>query len=309
MPSIHKQVPLVNALTSATGFGLPFIGNPNLNKRGLHLWRIKCSDTALSSRQGKQPANDIAAEVVDKGVAVVSDFLPADSFAQLQSEIRQSVSKSEHDHPVTASDTERFGAKQHFTGGFDRYDAQTLNRFLDISSNTTPHAAAFLDNKDLQEACEQLTGTVFNPKKFQIYLTRQMVADNSNDPQLQIHRDTFFSCIKLWYFTEDVAPRDGPFRYCPGSHRMTEARLKWEQEQSIRAAKTNATGSFRISSAEVEALGCEPVQSYPVSANTLVMADVRGFHARAAASRAGAERLSIYGNIRPWPFAPIRYRC
>jgi len=309
MVQIHKQVPVVNALTSATGFGLPFIGSPRLNERGLHLWRIKCSDSALTKRQNTKPINPIAAEVTDNGVAIVDNFLPDETFAPLQNEIRQAVSESERVHPANASDTERFGSKQPFNGGFDRYDGQTLNRFLDISPAKTPHAASFLQQKELREACEQLTGTIFNTEKFQIYLTRQSVAEDSKDPQLQIHRDTFFSCIKLWYFTEDVAPEDGPFRYSPGSHRMTKARLEWEQERSIKAAKTNATGSFRVTEAEVTALGCEPVQTYPVKANTLVIADVRGFHARAAASKAGAERLSIYGNVRPWPFAPFRYKC
>ena len=90
---------------------------------------------------------------------------------------------------------------------------------------------------------------------------------------------------------------------------MTKKRLQWERDFSIQAARTNAGGSFRISEDELHQIGCAPVKTYTVKANTLVMADVRGFHARGPALRAGAQRLSIYGNIRPWPFAPLPYRC
>ena len=310
MPQLHKRIPVINAMTSATGFGLPFIGNPSLNDRGLHLLRIKCSDLALSSRhRNNAKGNRIVEQVSNDGVAVVENFVPSEYFHSLQDEIRQTLNHSEKKYPVSASDTERFGNKKLFKGGFDRFDGQTLNRFLDIDKSSTPQSARFLQLPELQAACNAITGTRFNPDKFQIYLTRQQAVENSNDPQLQLHRDTFFSCIKLWYFTEDVALEDGPFRYSPGSHRMTQKRLDWERDRSIRAARTNAGGSFRISEEELDQLGFQPVKTYAVKANTLVMADVRGFHARGPALRAGAQRLSIYGNIRPWPFAPFPYRC
>lgn len=310
MPQIHKQIPVLNALTSATGFGLPFIGNPALNDRGLHLLRIKCADIALNARhRAKRPANRIAKQISQDGVAVIEDFVPTEYFHLLQDEIRNTIEASQRQHPVTGSDTERFGSKQFFKGGFDRYDGQTLNRFLDIEETSTPQSAKFLQLAELREACESITGTHFNSQKFQIYLTRQQAVENSQDPQLQLHRDTFFSCIKLWYFTEDVNLEDGPFRYSPGSHLMTQKRLDWERDRSKKAARTNAGGSFRISNEELKELELQPVRTYEVRANTLVMADVRGFHARGPALRSGAQRLSIYGNIRPWPFAPIPYRC
>lgn len=43
--------------------------------------------------------------------------------------------------------------------------------------------------------------------------------------------------------------------------------------------------------------------SYPVKANTLVIADIRGFHCRGQALENQA-RISIYANIRPAPFLP-----
>ena len=136
---LYKHIPLVNALSPATGFGLPFIGNPLLNQSGLHLWRIRAADAALKMRQHliteKSP---IAATLADQGVAVVENFLSDENFAALQNEVRQALGDSERKIPAKNSDTKRFGNKQHFEGGFDRYDGDTLNRFLDISATATP---------------------------------------------------------------------------------------------------------------------------------------------------------------------------
>ena len=77
MPQIHKQIPVLNALTSATGFGLPFIGNPALNDRGLHLLRIKCADIALNARhRAKRPANRIAKQISQDAVSYTHLTLP-----------------------------------------------------------------------------------------------------------------------------------------------------------------------------------------------------------------------------------------
>lgn len=311
MPGAYQKIPLINALSPATGFGLPFIGNEKLNQRGLHLLRIELSDRALSAR--KKFFNDIpviAKEVQDNGVAVVDNFMNAAVFPALQQEIRDVIGACEKNNPIQNDSDERFGSKRHFDGGFDRYDGDTLNRFIDIDRQAMTQCASFLDSEALQNSCEQATGTRFNTEKFQIYLTQQQGDQNKiADPQLSLHRDTFFSCLKLWYFTEDVALEDGPFLYSPGSHLMTPKRRQWEKEKSIHAARTNSGGSFRIDENELAELDYAPVKAYPVKANTLVMADVRGFHARGAATVPGARRVSIYGNIRPWPFAPLRYRC
>ena len=310
MPKHPSQIPLVNVFTPATGFGLPVIGNPRLNEKGLHLWRIALSDKALGYRRNNHLFDSpIATEIDTNGIAVVENFVPQEDFPQLRNEVCRTLDESLERSPVQGSDTERFGKKQFFDGGFDRYDGQTLNRFLDIDARRMPHSANFLELQKLRQCCEEITGTRFSTEKFQLYLTEQGAPDSNPDPQLSMHRDTFFSCIKLWYFLEDVAPEDGPFMYSPGSHKMTEKRLQWEKSNSIAAAQTNSGGSFRIDHEELARLDYPAMQSYPVPANTLVIADVRGFHARAAATRGNARRYSIYGNIRPWPFAPLRYQC
>ena len=118
------------------------------------------------------------------------------------------------------------------------------------------------------------------------------------DPQTMFHSDTFHATAKGWFFLRDVEMADGPFGYVPGSHRMTKGRLDWEYEQSLIAAKHgnghHAGGSFRASSSDIKAMGYGGIEPLPVPANSLVIADTHGFHARCESTRPST-RLSIYG--------------
>jgi hypothetical protein len=127
------------------------------------------------------------------------------------------------------------------------------------------------------------------------------------DPQTAFHSDTFHSTTKAWFFLHDVQEDEGPFMYVRGSHVVTPARLAWEYEQSLCAARHadrhHAVGSFRITPAEIEQLGLPPPMRVAVPANTLVVADTFGFHARAPSDRRTV-RIGIHGYMRRNPFLP-----
>jgi hypothetical protein len=114
--------------------------------------------------------------------------------------------------------------------------------------------------------------------------------------------------MKAWYFLEDVADDEGPLTYVPGSHRLTPARLAWERDMSLRAPdgldRLSSRGSFRIENKDLAALGLGPARRFAVPANTLVVVDTNGFHARAQSQRA-SKRIEIwaYGRRRN-PFIP-----
>jgi hypothetical protein len=87
--------------------------------------------------------------------------------------------------------------------------------------------------------------------------------------------------------------------YARGSHRHTAARLRWERRMAIERGAPSA--SFRIEEGDLRRLGWEPPAPVLVPANTLVLANTRGFHCRAVAA-AGTERASVYINLRPGAF-------
>jgi hypothetical protein len=152
-----------------------------------------------------------------------------------------------------------------------------------------------------------LFGMVNNPMRYFTYELRHGPEADLPDSQKETHRDTFHHTYKLWYFTEDVTLDSGPFEYCAGSHLSTAARLKWEYRRSVRASSRETPfrgGAFRASDDELQTMHYAPLQPVCVRANSLVIADTRGFHRRGFASP-GTTRCGIFGYFRPWAFWPL----
>ena len=267
----------------------PVIGSPWLNARGLHVGRISLAERMTDARR-KRLAHlvdpDDAATFDRDGIVVKPDALPAASFAAL---------RTLFDHvPVTAREMRQGG---------------TVTRFAEVGPalvQAEPALALFTRRGLFQNLLRYAAGTDAEPL---VYLHCVFAdADTARaDPQTTLHSDTFHATAKGWLFLGDVAIEDGPFSYVPGSHRLTPGRLAWEREQSLKAHahanRIHARGSFRATDADIAAMGYGPVRAYPVRANTLVIADTHGFHARARASRASA-RPAIYGSLRRNPFLP-----
>ena len=116
--------------------------------------------------------------------------------------------------------------------------------------------------------------------------------------------------MKFWYFLWPVEPQDGPFEYVPGSHRLGARRLQWEQRTADAAIRhqrqPDVSGSFRINENALAELELPAPKAFTCPANTLVLADVFGFHRRGSALP-GRRRLSLYGWNRPYPFLPITW--
>jgi hypothetical protein len=128
------------------------------------------------------------------------------------------------------------------------------------------------------------------------------------DPQTLLHADTFHPTVKAWLFLTAVAEDTGPFTYVPGSHRLTAERLEWERGMSLTARHSvNAEirqGSFRIDQAELSSLGLPSPRAFAVPANTLIVADTFGFHARGP-SLGPSLRVEIWAYGRRSPFLPF----
>ena len=134
------------------------------------------------------------------------------------------------------------------------------------------------------------------------------VKDAAPDPQTNFHADTFHPSVKAWFFLTDVAEDEGPFCYVPGSHRLTPERIAWEREMSIGAAdhsdRYSARGSFRASAADLERMKLPKPVAFAVPANTLVVGDTVGFHARGFSARP-SRRVEIWAYGRRNPFLAL----
>lgn len=131
------------------------------------------------------------------------------------------------------------------------------------------------------------------------------------DPQRDPHSDTFHPCVKGWFYFDDVSSINGPFCYAKGSHKLTFRRLRWEWRQSLLASRGRKTedrdrywdGSFRVSNSDLIEMGFE-MTPMCVKSNSLVIANVHGFHCRGAADKR-SNRLTLWFQMRDNPFNPI----
>ncbi|WP_252107391.1 MULTISPECIES: phytanoyl-CoA dioxygenase family protein [unclassified Halomonas] len=128
------------------------------------------------------------------------------------------------------------------------------------------------------------------------------------DPQKNLHIDTFQPTMKFWLYLEEVSAKNGPFVFVPGSNRPDRDRLKWEYEMSLQASRHadhyTASGSFRVGPKDAARLGSEGPRAFCVKANTLLIANTFGIHARGDAEP-GSSRLALWGMSRTNPFLPL----
>jgi len=280
----------LSVLTSAKSFvDNPLLGSPRLNQQGLHAWRVRKAHALATQRrtalQHRISPQDLANFERD-GFVVHHDVLPKDTFQRLRDAVL----------------ARPFPAREMVQG-----DTITRRMAIDAAARVaSPELSAFLDSPLWQGLTRYVAGYDAPPWAY----VQSILSHTRNagpDPQTRLHADTFHPSMKAWFFLTDVAVDEGPFCYVPGSHRLTPQRLAWEQRKSVEAAsladRYTARGSFRIDANELPALELPPPRLLAVPANTLVVADTYGFHARGPSVRPST-RVEIWGYDRRNPYLP-----
>ena len=260
----------------------PLIGSPRLNALGLHARRVRLAHWMTSLRRarlapGLAPGDQ--ARFDRDGFVEIRDFLPPAQFAALSRQIGQFQ-----------------GVPREMVQG------HTITRRFAVDRATRraiPALDGFLRSHRWRALARYVASFDVEPLIYiQTILTHRV--DGPPDPQVNLHADTFHPAMKAWLFLEDVPADGGPFTYVPGSHRLTPAREAWERQRSLTVrdedCRLSARGSLRIDASELAALGLPPPRAFAVPANTLIVADTFGFHARGeASSRSTRVELWAYG--------------
>jgi len=281
---------IIQLLTGAKSFAdNPIIGSASLNRRGLHVRRLLLAHRLAAMRRrilaGRIGAEDRTALERD-GFLIKPDFLPADLFQQLLTEVKAYRGPGRE---TIQGDTvtRRFAL-----------DPKTLNKL--------PAVRTVIELPAFQGITRYVNSFDVEPMFYlQTILTH--INKGPPDPQLKLHSDAFQPSVKAWLFLTDVEERRAPFTYVPGSHKPTKARLAWEQAMSIAVSgegeRLSRRGSFRIDPADLPALDLPPPKAVAVKANTLVVADMFGFHARGLSDQPSM-RVEIWAYGRHSPFVP-----
>jgi len=263
----------------------PLIGSARLNEMGLHKTRVTWAYKLAEARRAKLAKlvseEDRRAYARD-GFVVKRDFLPKPEFDELLAQIKQHRGASE-----------------------ERVWGETLNRKIIVDKDITaklPALRELLHRPDWRNLIAYVGGCSSPPL---VYIQTLLRQGGILDPQTRLHIDTFHSTTKAWLFLTDVRENEGAFTYVPGSHKLTPQKLEWAQRVSLQARDSDdretREGSFRIEASELGRLGLpQPIQ-LAVPANTLVVADTSGFHARGP-SIAGTMRVEIWALGRRQPF-------
>ena len=267
----------------------PLIGSPTLNAWGLHARRVQLAHRLAESRRRRLarivPPED-RADFDRDGFVVKHDFLPPDAFARVLAEVQA--------HRATARETVQGNA---ITRRLP-LDPAALGRL--------PALHAALRDPALRGLL-RYAGSYDAEPIFYIQTILTHAHAGPDDPQCDLHSDTFHASVKAWLFLTDVAADEGPFTFVPGSHRMTPQRLAWEHRRSLAMAneanRLTRRGSFRVAPEELASIGLPQPRHFAVPANTLVVADTSGFHARGPSLRP-TRRVEIWAYGRRNPFLP-----
>ncbi|MBR0554745.1 phytanoyl-CoA dioxygenase family protein [Ciceribacter sp. L1K23] len=270
----------------------PVIGSPGLNERGLHRARVKlAADMAARRRKWLAPSvRDDERQAFDRdGYVIRENALPREVFERLVETL--------HSTPLPAREMRQ---------------GQAVTRMIPLGPNvlsTIPDLKAFTAPQTFAPLIRYVAGLPGEP----VYFIQTVIAEpavKKADPQITLHADTFHSTAKAWLFLQDVGPDDGPFVFVPGSHHLTPERLEWEHRQSLAAhhddRQHHASGSFRISPEELQALGDFTPQKVTVPANTIVVADTYAFHSRATSPK-HTIRAELHAYHRGNPFSPLPF--
>jgi Phytanoyl-CoA dioxygenase (PhyH) len=267
----------------------PVLGSGHLNRLGLHAARVRIAATLAASRRKRlshliSGTDRIAFE--RDGFVLRRNFLPAAEFEALRAEALDFVGDAR-----------------------EMLQGDTITRRIALGPaalKAMPAVRGLFANKSWRGLVRYVGSFNSEPIHYiQTILSR--INDSEPDPQTRLHADTFHATVKAWLFLTDVAGDEGPFVYVPGSHRKDAARRRWERDRSLVARggldRLSSRGSFRIDETELADIGLPAPRSFAVPANTLVVADTSGFHARGPSVRASM-RIEIWSYGRRNPFLP-----
>jgi len=286
------MVPLWTAqlLTGAKSFERnPVIGSRRLNQWGLHAARVTLAQRIAAARRDRLAGLVSAADREDfarDGFVIRRNFMPAAEFAVLRDQL------------------------QNYRGMLREIaEGDTILRKIALGREARaalPGLATLLRSPEWRGLIRYIGSRDAEPVVWIQSILRH-AADGPPDPQTALHADTFHPTVKAWLFLTDVAADAGPFTYVPGSHRLTPERLAWERGMSLCAPNSpdgdTRAGSFRADADDLAAMGLPEPRVFAVPANTLVVADTFGFHARGP-STGRSLRVEIWAYGRRSPFVP-----
>lgn len=279
-----NQVPDI-VLSNHKAYDTVPLNDFNAMKRGLELFRVVFSYYA-SVRRGSIPG------FLDYGFCTFENFLDSKMHEKVRSDIKEFPLRINKNHRNLISN---------FKGSGPHDAIFDTEMFLLVAK-----AIGFeIDSPHIKEIRDKFIHNTF-VQRVHPNSEGHLLDNNGNDLQYDIHSDIFSPAVKYWYFPEEVTTTAGPLLYAPYSCGLDPNILKFWYEESCEIMSgaqipnwkepSHSQGSLRIDEKTLNNMGYR-LQELCVKANTLVIANVHGFHRRGQMF-CDAPRSSIHGSIR-----------
>ena len=284
-----RRNPLVQVFS-----GTKLVDSRVLNRLGVQVMRVVAARAIYNLRSvpGEASVKAQIEELRREGSLLLPDFLPADHFERLRRECVQIFDNHADRLTITRSGTNTVeGANMH-----------------DFGRELMPNTFAFFANPTMHAILEgvekrSLDYTSASSSEYHEVQRLTQGAIGDQDPQTQLHSDTFFNTHRVWLYLDDVEIEDGPFVFVNRSHHLWLSQLYRTYAHSN---KRNEVPSRRIGPGELERLGLEEsIVTCP--RNTLLIANTCGYHRRFT-GEPGRTRFAIHLLVRANPFSWWRYR-
>ncbi len=270
--------------------------SPLANKLGVPVLRTLLADILIKLRRLKncRPKDDYEKKLIEDGIVVIPNFLPDQDFKEL---------KSEFDNNISISENVKIVKKGSMQVNIRKVEKNEYEKF--------PAMKKFARNKQLIRLISVGEGikVVDELKKFDLEKTIFGDPDKDTDGNVPFHADIHFHSHKVLYYMSDVTEEGGPFIYCKNSHLNNLDRLWFEFKRG--QLKDAHIEGWRIQQHLDKKFFNNYFsklknQEYKVAcpANTLVIANVHGFHKRGE-SISGVERSLIRIPHRYNPLGPM----
>lgn len=269
-----------------------FIRSPMLNIVGLHVFRVALFNVIYFLRKRGGVRHPLARRLASDGYVLVPNFLAPIEFARLKAAADAGWSQyaSNVDHG-------RWG-----TTTLDNLSVDAavplLKRVVEETVWRHPDFVQLVSEIEYAATLERLS--VPGDHTARCYLERVCHGGDGSDEQQQVHVDIFYPALQVFLYLEEVNEGDGPFSYFPRTHRVTPLRLAFEYVMSVRAPQNagwRMPDWLRGFLKSRETLCVAP-------ANTLVVANSQGFHARGKAAP-GRTRYSLRFGFRNSPLGAL----
>jgi hypothetical protein len=292
-----------------------YSGGPVANRLGWQVLRTSTKRTGIVARRRARPpivAPAYAESLRRDGIVVIPDFLAPDEHLQVRAAFDRYRS-SRRVRDIGAENGSGIG----FVSGpvvadHPDDDATVLNALLASDPRIAALGQQVIGRSvrgDLRLVLQELE-------------LRDGQVDDRDREQI-LHADKAYPCAKAIYAVDEVTEGSSPFVYCPGTHRLTVERLRYEYAMSVEEARRRRGADVDGDKGIVversrTVMGDElrhrlGIEERPITcpANTLVVVDNAGFHRRGALASGHSRRtlwVNFYPYQRPW-YGKVAFRA